>query len=131
MLLAFDRTESHGEYAIAAVCSKCYQNDLQTALIAASLLDAAPLFRHTSTTHGVLVWTPDELAFQCRTAPHVYEHLAHGEPLPPVPSFTHRPQPIEPRHQQRNFHYEPPPNANEPADYDPPCPADIEPGRPH
>jgi len=131
VFISFEQSHYHNHYGTAAICSRCFQASLQTAVIAASLLDTGALFRHVTRSHEILFWTPRDPDFLCRPAPTVYNYLTGGTPLPPLPPAvfdSRRPRLTDP---QRSFHFDPQPNPNEPPDYDPPCPADIEAGRPH
>lgn len=131
VFLSFEHTHAYQPYTTAAVCSKCYESDLQGAVVAASLLDTGALFRHVTRSHGILFWTPRDADFLCRSAHAVYAFLAAGTPLPPLPPSAFLPQRQPVLNPQHHFEFDPQPSPNEPPDYDPPCPADIEAGRPH
>jgi len=130
-LLAFSDQNNIGSYCIAMVCSKCCQLDPENAFAAAASLNEACISDSVSVTHGCLVWTPTSERFRCHTSIAIINHLLHGTALPTRPSIYINPRPPAPRSPQHSFHYGQDPNPNEPPDYDPPCPADIENSAPH
>lgn len=125
VLLAFGRTHQYGQYNIAGVCVRCYQQRLADAVSACLVLNRSLLAQHVHRTYGVVFLVPDFPELDGHTAIDIYDHLDRNAPLHQRVLYNQPPVPVQPNAGQGRLAFNPPPKADEPCDYDPPCPADV------
>lgn len=127
VLLSVHPPDWQGDVAIAAVCTRCYQDHYAKVRIAASVLADPLLAPHVEITHGVRFLCPRDGHFCGHTAANICDHLRTGAPLYQQLYYDPPPPLSQPDAGQGRLEYDPPPTQDEPAAYDPPCPADVTP----
>lgn len=127
VLLAFGRTHGHGQYNIAGVCTRCYQQRLGDAVGACHVLSRSLMNEQVHRTYGVLFLVPNFSELDGHTALDIHDHLDCNAPLHQRVLYEPPPPPDPQKLLEFQQFLASGPSADEPPAYDPPCPADIEP----